>query len=221
MTDIGVKRMHDAKGGLGLPNSFLYWHWAMVGIYCGLFSLMFWLTTPFTAEFPWLTLVHKLVIFFNLWESASRAPRSRLPRPHQAPLLSGLCTSPAKPSPSMALAAFPPHRRAPARRSARAVAEPRSFLAPLLPLAGFGLGVLHGPLHGKMTPPFTDWWYRLTPGTMKYNAPFMVRAPPSLCCSHPCPPHPTQGSLAGLTGMAPPPSLPLAAALPAQHAQLP
>jgi len=36
-----------------------------------------------------------------------------------------------------------------------------------------GFGVLHGPMHGKVAPPFTDWWYRLTPGTMKYCAPFM------------------------------------------------
>jgi hypothetical protein len=36
-----------------------------------------------------------------------------------------------------------------------------------------GLGVLHGPMHGKVAPPFTDWWYRLTPGTIKYRAPFM------------------------------------------------
>jgi len=28
-------------------------------------------------------------------------------------------------------------------------------------------------MHGKVAPPFTDWWYRLTPGTMKYCAPFM------------------------------------------------
>eukprot|EP00929_Paragymnodinium_shiwhaense_P055302 TRINITY_DN27717_c0_g1_i1.p1 TRINITY_DN27717_c0_g1~~TRINITY_DN27717_c0_g1_i1.p1 ORF type:complete len:583 (-),score=94.31 TRINITY_DN27717_c0_g1_i1:71-1819(-) len=56
--------------------------------------------------FPWLTLVHKSLIFFSVWES-------------------------------------------------------------------LGLGVLHGPLHGKMAPPFQDWWYRLTPGTLKYNAPFM------------------------------------------------
>lgn len=36
-----------------------------------------------------------------------------------------------------------------------------------------GLGVIHGPMHGKMAPPFQDWWYRMTPGTMKYRAPFM------------------------------------------------
>lgn len=40
-------------------------------------------------------------------------------------------------------------------------------------LESFGFGVISGPLHGKMAPPFQDWWYRLTPGTMKYNAPFM------------------------------------------------
>lgn len=36
-----------------------------------------------------------------------------------------------------------------------------------------GLGVIHGPLHGKFAPPFQDWWYRMTPGTMKYNGPFL------------------------------------------------
>ena len=34
--------------------------------------------------------------------------------------------------------------------------------------------MLTGPLHAKMSPPFQDWWYRLTPGTMKYNAPFLA-----------------------------------------------
>lgn len=106
VSDVGVKRMHDANTGLGLPNSFLYWHWGMVVLYAGLYLITFFVTTPIQDAFPWMTFVHKLVIFFNTWES-------------------------------------------------------------------LGLGVLHGPLHGKMTPPFTDWWYRLTPGTMKYNAPFM------------------------------------------------
>ena len=46
VSDIGVKRMHDAKGGLGLPNSFLYWHWSMVAIYSVLFVAVFGLTTP-------------------------------------------------------------------------------------------------------------------------------------------------------------------------------
>jgi len=40
-----------------------------------------------------------------------------------------------------------------------------------------GLGVLHGPMHGKMKPPFTDWWYRLTPGTIKWRGPFMPDTP--------------------------------------------
>lgn len=43
----------------------------------------------------------------------------------------------------------------------------------------WGLGVLHGPMHAKLNPPFTDWWYRLTPGTIKYRAPFM----PAFLCS--------------------------------------
>jgi len=77
-----------------------------VVVYMLLFTAIFVATTPLTmAAFPWLTLVQKLVIWFNVWES-------------------------------------------------------------------LGLGVLHGPLHAKMDPPFTDWWYRITPGTMKYNAPF-------------------------------------------------
>ncbi|CAJ1346250.1 unnamed protein product [Effrenium voratum] len=36
-----------------------------------------------------------------------------------------------------------------------------------------GLGVISGPMHAKVNPPFQDWWYRFTVGTMKYNAPFM------------------------------------------------
>ena len=100
VSDIGVKRMTATKGGLGLPNSFLYWHWGMVVIYMFLFAGVFYATTPLDGSFPWLTFVHKLVIWFNIWENT-------------------------------------------------------------------GLGVLHGPLHAKMTPPFTDWWYRFTPGTMK------------------------------------------------------
>lgn len=95
------------KGGLGLPNSFLYWHWSLVVVYMTLFAAILVATTPLAAPFPWLTLVHKLVIWFSVWES-------------------------------------------------------------------LGFGVLHGPLHAKMSPPFTDWWYRFTPGTMKYNAPFMM-----------------------------------------------
>jgi len=38
-----------------------------------------------------------------------------------------------------------------------------------------GLGVIHGPMHAKMKPPFQDWWYRLTPGTLKYPAPFLPK----------------------------------------------
>lgn len=101
--DVAVSRIHHENGGLGIPNSFLYWHWAMVGVFLSLFSVIFWLTTPLDDEsFPYMTLVHKSVIFFNVWES-------------------------------------------------------------------LGLGVIHGPLHQKMAPPFQDWWYRLTPGTIKYN----------------------------------------------------
>jgi hypothetical protein len=117
VTDMGVKRIHAAAGGLGLPNSFLIWHWGMVIVFLVLFCLTFVASTPIPGlavpwlsdadgEFPWLTVVQKLIILFNMWES-------------------------------------------------------------------LGLGVLHGPLHAKMNPPFTDWWYRMTPGTLKHNAPFM------------------------------------------------
>ncbi|CAK0805988.1 unnamed protein product, partial [Prorocentrum cordatum] len=109
VTDIGVKRIHAADGGLGLPNSFLLWHWGMMVVFLVLFCLTFVATTPIPdAEggFPWLTVVQKLIVMFNMWES-------------------------------------------------------------------LGLGVMHGPLHAKFGPPFTDWWYRMTPGTLKYNAPFM------------------------------------------------
>ncbi len=112
--DVGVERIHAPDGGLGIPNSYLFWHYSMMVLFALLFSILFYLTTPTTIQeeegdvfpFPYLTLVHKLVIAFNLWES-------------------------------------------------------------------LGLGVLHGPLHQKVAPPFQDWWYRLTPGTMKYNAPFL------------------------------------------------
>ena len=104
----GLYAFPCCTGGWGIPNSFLYWHWAMVPIYFFMFSTMFLLTTPLSPTFPWMTLVHKLLIWFNIWES-------------------------------------------------------------------LGLGVIHGPLHGKMTPPFQDWWYRMTPGAMKYNAPFMKK----------------------------------------------
>mmetsp|Transcript_78338 Transcript_78338/g.242903 ORF Transcript_78338/g.242903 Transcript_78338/m.242903 type:complete len:628 (+) Transcript_78338:41-1924(+) len=115
VSDIGVKRIADAKGGLGIPNSFLYWHWSMVVVFLAAFSGVFCLTTPSASlgEFPWpagaamwVVLVQKLMIFWYGWEA-------------------------------------------------------------------LGLGVLHGPLHAKMAPPFADWWYRWTPGTIKYNAPFM------------------------------------------------
>ena len=122
--DVGVERIHAPDGGLGIPYSYLVWHYSMMVLFALLFSILFHLTTPMThderedhngtstntmttpASFPYLTLVHKLVIFFNMWES-------------------------------------------------------------------LGLGVIHGPLHQKVAPPFQDWWYRLTPGTMKYNAPFL------------------------------------------------
>ena len=78
--------------------------------YGGLFAAILFATTPLGSAFPYLTLLHKLVVWFNTWES-------------------------------------------------------------------LGLGVIHGPLHGKMAPPFQDWWYRLTPGSTKYNAPFMAFLP--------------------------------------------
>ena len=72
--DIGVERFHAEDGGWGIPNSFLAWHWGMVGVYFSIFTPLFYYTTPgaelFPAEaFPWMTLVKKLVIFFGMWES--------------------------------------------------------------------------------------------------------------------------------------------------------
>ena len=99
--DDGVARV--AEGGLGAPDSFFYWHWAMVPFFFLTF-LLFASTTD--SANPWGDLLKKLAIYLNIYES-------------------------------------------------------------------FGLGASHGPLHGKMSPPFQDWWYRLTPGTLKYNAPFM------------------------------------------------
>ena len=40
-----------------------------------------------------------------------------------------------------------------------------------------GLGVISGPMHAKVNPPFQDWWYRFTVGSMKYTAPFMPCLP--------------------------------------------
>ena len=95
--DDGVAHVHDK--GLGILWSILLWHYGM--------AVMFFLVFGgILAMNPWKSVVQKLVIFFNVWES-------------------------------------------------------------------LGLGVGHGPMHGKMAPPFQDWWYRMTPGTMKYNAPFM------------------------------------------------
>jgi hypothetical protein len=121
-TDVGVEFIADPAKGLGLPWSFYFWHWGMIGVFAGCFSLLFAWTTPLDGaaeaegllvdflglppKFPWLTLAQKLMIFWYVWEA-------------------------------------------------------------------LGFGVLHGPMHGKMAPPFTDWWYRMTPGTMKYRAPFM------------------------------------------------
>jgi hypothetical protein len=127
-TDVGVEFISDAKKGLGLPWSFLFWHWGMIGVFAAIFYGLFVWTTPLECTggvdvcpvadgllvdllglpktFPWLTLAQKLMVFWYVWEA-------------------------------------------------------------------LGLGVIHGPMHGKMAPPFTDWWYRLTPGTIKYRAPFM------------------------------------------------
>lgn len=104
VADIAVAQIHDAHGGLGIPNSFLYWHWAMVFVFLVSFSFVF----IATSDPSWVTLIKKLLIYFNVWES-------------------------------------------------------------------LGLGVIHGPLHQKLAPPFQDWWYRMTPGTMKYSSPFFKR----------------------------------------------
>ena len=49
VSDLGVKRMTDAKGGLGLPNSFLYWHYAMVAIYMAVFLVILFILVNFAA----------------------------------------------------------------------------------------------------------------------------------------------------------------------------
>eukprot|EP00403_Amphidinium_massartii_P010959 CAMPEP_0178414714 /NCGR_PEP_ID=MMETSP0689_2-20121128/23179_1 /TAXON_ID=160604 /ORGANISM="Amphidinium massartii, Strain CS-259" /LENGTH=600 /DNA_ID=CAMNT_0020036013 /DNA_START=145 /DNA_END=1947 /DNA_ORIENTATION=- len=124
-TDIGVARCVDKDGGLGLPWSFMLWHWGMVAVFLVIWTAVFFITTPLgdvddsevavgvlsstfgdPTKIPWLTFVQKLFVFWHVWES-------------------------------------------------------------------LGLGVLHGPMHAKMKPPFTDWWYRFTPNTLKYRAPFM------------------------------------------------
>merc|ERR1719215_2452837 len=89
----------------------------MVFVYFACFSVLFLATTPLDSGdalmsdgFPWLTLVHKLLVFFSIWEA-------------------------------------------------------------------LGLGAIHGPLSGKFAPPFQDWWYRMTPGTMKWPSPFFKAYP--------------------------------------------
>lgn len=121
-TDVGVEFVSNPNCGLGLPWSFYFWHWGMIGVFAVFYGFIFVMTTPLTGaeassgllveflglpnQFPWLTFAQKLMIFWYVWEA-------------------------------------------------------------------LGLGVLHGPMHGKVAPPFTDWWYRMTPGTIKYRAPFM------------------------------------------------
>lgn len=121
-TDVGVARVVHKNGGLGLPWSFLFWHWGMIVVFFIFFSTI-WVvqehTKPAAAyngtlishlgldgNVAWYTMAQKLIVFWYVWES-------------------------------------------------------------------LGLGVIHGPMHGKMSPPFTDWWYRMTPGTIKYRAPFL------------------------------------------------
>jgi len=115
--DHGCRRVTNKDGGLGLPNSLLYWHWFMCCVYVSAFFPLFFATTDTSlgggwsyGSMVWISMVQKMFIFWYCWES-------------------------------------------------------------------LGLGVNHGPLHGKFSPPFTDWWYRFTPGVIKYNAPFMSWLP--------------------------------------------
>ena len=95
---------------LGINYAVMAWHWAMVLVFLVLYFGMIALTTPLQESIPWLTLVQKLLVFWNMWEA-------------------------------------------------------------------LGLGVISGPMHAKVNPPFQDWWYRWTVGTMKYNAPFLPCLP--------------------------------------------
>ena len=74
--DEGVRRIHDADGGIGTPFALLAWHWMILPVYVALFYAVFVATTPACAlwhsgggPFPWLTLVQKHVVWFNAWEA--------------------------------------------------------------------------------------------------------------------------------------------------------
>ena len=109
-TDVGAAHILDANVGLGINYAVMAWHWAMVLVFMVIYFGIAALTTPMHEGIPWLTLVQKLLVFWNMWEA-------------------------------------------------------------------LGLGVLSGPMHAKVNPPFQDWWYRWTVGTMKYNAPFLPCLP--------------------------------------------
>eukprot|EP00439_Symbiodinium_sp_Y106_P066034 s1787_g10.t1 len=109
-TDVGAAHILDANVGLGINYAVMAWHWAMVLVFMVIYFGIAALTTPMHEGIPWLTLVQKLLVFWNMWEA-------------------------------------------------------------------LGLGVLSGPMHAEVNPPFQDWWYRWTVGTMKYNAPFLPCLP--------------------------------------------
>ncbi|CAE7249174.1 prmt9 [Symbiodinium sp. CCMP2592] len=109
-TDVGAAHILDANVGLGINYAVMAWHWTMVLVFMVIYFGIAALTTPMHEGIPWLTLVQKLLVFWNMWEA-------------------------------------------------------------------LGLGVISGPMHAKVNPPFQDWWYRWTVGTMKYNAPFLPCLP--------------------------------------------
>ena len=108
-TDVGVAHILDPNVGLGINYAILGWHWGMVLVFLVVYLGIMALTTPMHS-IPWLTLVQKLLVFWNMWEA-------------------------------------------------------------------LGFGVISGPMHAKVNPPFQDWWYRWTVGSMKYNAPFLPCLP--------------------------------------------
>ncbi|OLQ00553.1 Pyruvate dehydrogenase [NADP(+)], mitochondrial [Symbiodinium microadriaticum] len=109
-TDVGAAHILDPNVGLGINYAVMAWHWTMVLVFMVTYFGIVALTTSMHEGIPWLTLVQKLLVFWNMWEA-------------------------------------------------------------------LGLGVISGPMHAKVNPPFQDWWYRWTVGTMKYNAPFLPCLP--------------------------------------------
>ena len=68
-TDVGAAHILDANVGLGINYAVMAWHWAMVLVFMVIYFGIAALTTPMHEGIPWLTLVQKLLVFWNMWEA--------------------------------------------------------------------------------------------------------------------------------------------------------